>query len=112
MIVLATLLKIVITKVPKPATIAPAATATNPAIRACSMRSWPRQSFQIMSFHALTDFMSQYPPFASLLPYAGRFNRHGVKVLCAGPALVPQWFICELAFTASRTWDCGTAEGL
>src|ERR1039458_9723655 len=33
-----------------PGMIAPAATATKPAIKAYSMRSWPRVSFQILSF--------------------------------------------------------------
>ena len=35
---------------------APAATATKPAIKAYSMRSWPRVSFQILNFQ--TRFVS------------------------------------------------------
>jgi hypothetical protein len=49
-IVLAILLKIVLMLVATPGMIAPAATATKPAIKAYSMRSWPRVSFQILSF--------------------------------------------------------------
>jgi len=48
--VLAILLKIVLMLVATPGMIAPAATATKPAIKAYSMRSWPRVSFQILSF--------------------------------------------------------------
>ena len=47
---LAILLKIVLMLVATPGMIAPAATATNPAIKAYSMRSCPRLSFQILNF--------------------------------------------------------------
>jgi len=45
-----TLLKIVLMLVATPGMIAPAATATNPAIKAYSIRSCPRVSFQMTSF--------------------------------------------------------------
>jgi hypothetical protein len=41
--------KIVLMLLATPGMMAPAATATNPAIKAYSMRSWPRVSFQILS---------------------------------------------------------------
>jgi hypothetical protein len=46
-----TLLKIVLILVATPGMMAPAATATNPAIKAYSIRSWPRASFQMTSFN-------------------------------------------------------------
>ena len=49
---LETLLKIWLTLVAAFGMIAPAATATNPAIKAYSMRSCPRVSAQIFSFKA------------------------------------------------------------
>jgi len=48
--VLAILLKIVLMLVAIPGMIAPAATATKPAIKAYSMRSCPRLSFQSLNF--------------------------------------------------------------
>ena len=43
-----TWLKITLMLLATPGIIAPAATATKPAINAYSMRSWPRLSFQIL----------------------------------------------------------------
>jgi hypothetical protein len=52
-IVLATLLKILLMLVDTPGIIDPAATATKPAIKAYSMRSWACVSLQIRSFQTL-----------------------------------------------------------
>ena len=49
-ITLATWLKMVLMLTAMPGMIAPAASATKPAINAYSMRSWPRVSFQIFIF--------------------------------------------------------------
>jgi hypothetical protein len=46
----ATFEKMVLMALDTPGIIAPAATATKPAINAYSMRSWPRVSFQTCSF--------------------------------------------------------------
>ena len=43
--------KMVLMLVDTPGRMAPAATATKPAIRAYSIMSWARVSFQIMRFH-------------------------------------------------------------
>ena len=40
--------------------IAPAATATKPAIKAYSTRSWPRVSFQILSFQTQLVIVSSF----------------------------------------------------
>jgi len=52
-IVLATLLKILLILVETTGIIDPAATATKPAIKAYSMRSWARVSLQIRSFQTV-----------------------------------------------------------
>ena len=49
----ATFEKIVLILVATPGIIAPAATATKPAISAYSIRSCPRLSFQILNFNKL-----------------------------------------------------------
>jgi hypothetical protein len=72
-IVLATLLKIVLMLVATPGIIAPAATATKPAIKAYSMRSWPRVSFQILSFK--TKLVIRVILMSPFLP-ATNFLRH------------------------------------
>ena len=56
--VLATLLKILLMLVETPGMIEPAATATNPAIKAYSMRSCAWVSLQIRSFQ--TTFISGF----------------------------------------------------
>src|SRR5579872_2607807 len=61
--VLAILLKIVLMLVATPGMIAPAATATKPAINAYSMRSWPRVSFQILSFQTRLVIRVMYISF-------------------------------------------------
>jgi hypothetical protein len=45
------LLKILLMLVDTPGITAPAATATNPAMRAYSIKSWPWLSVQILNFH-------------------------------------------------------------
>ncbi len=62
-ITLLILLKIVLMLLATPGMIAPAATATKPAIKAYSMRSWPRVSFQILSCQ--TRFVSFFMLFIS-----------------------------------------------
>ena len=52
-IVLATLLKILLMLTETPGMIEPAATATKPAIKAYSMRSWACVSLQILSFQII-----------------------------------------------------------
>ena len=59
------LLKIVLMLVATPGIMAPAATATNPAMRAYSIRSCPRVSFQILSFQ--TRFVICFIHLSSLL---------------------------------------------
>ena len=51
--VLATLLKILLMLTETPGMIEPAATATKPAIKAYSMRSWACVSLQILSFQII-----------------------------------------------------------
>ena len=58
------LLKIVLMLLATFGMIAPAATATKPAINAYSMRSWPRVSFQILSFQ--TRFVIRVIVLASI----------------------------------------------
>jgi hypothetical protein len=67
------LLKIVLMLVATPGMIAPAATATKPAIKAYSMRSWPRVSFQILSFQ--TRLVIRVIFYVSFIP-ATNFLRH------------------------------------
>ena len=57
---LETLLKTLLMLVETPGMIAPAATATKPAIRAYSMRSWACVSLQIRSFQivSISGFIS------------------------------------------------------
>ncbi len=57
---LETLLKTLLMLVATPGMIAPAATATKPAIRAYSMRSWACVSLQIRSFQivSISGFIS------------------------------------------------------
>jgi hypothetical protein len=70
--VLETLLKMVLMLVATPGMIAPAATATKPAINAYSMRSWPRVSFQILSFQTRLVILVIY----ILLSLAADFFHH------------------------------------
>ena len=65
--VLAILLKIVLMLVATPGMIAPAATATKPAIKAYSMRSWPRVSFQILSFQTKLVIRVMYMSFPPMI---------------------------------------------
>jgi hypothetical protein len=60
------LLKILLMLVDTPGIIAPAETATNPAMRAYSIRSWPWLSAQILNFH--TRLMSVFICLLPVLP--------------------------------------------
>ena len=62
-ITLPTLEKMVLMLVATLGIMAPAATATKPAINAYSIKSWPRVSFQIRSCHTsfMTFFICIYP---------------------------------------------------
>ena len=62
-ITLPTLEKMVLMLVATFGIMAPAATATKPAINAYSIKSWPRVSFQIRSCH--TSFMTFFILFFS-----------------------------------------------
>jgi hypothetical protein len=64
--------KIVLMLVATPGMMAPAATATKPAIRAYSMRSCPRVSFQILSFQ-IRFFITA---FLSLLVHGRSYRTH------------------------------------
>ena len=81
--VLATLLKIVLMLVATPGMIAPAATATKPAIKAYSMRSWPRVSFQILSFHTkllIRVMYFSFPPTAFSPPLLVSYHLKTVRL--------------------------------
>ena len=69
--------KMVLMLVDTPGRMAPAATATKPAIRAYSIISWARVSFQILSFHnsrfkrfILTIMLDEAPQ----VKHNGQFN--------------------------------------
>jgi len=59
----ATFEKIVLMEVATPGMIAPAATATKPAISAYSIKSWPLWSFQIFNFRIIFFILCSLSPF-------------------------------------------------
>jgi hypothetical protein len=77
------LLKMVLMLLATLGIIAPAATATNPAINAYSMRSWPRVSFQILSFQTrfVIFFILSSPPFSNgtFVPGAKLSSKDGTR---------------------------------
>jgi hypothetical protein len=64
-----TLLKILLMLLATPGIIDPAATATNPAMRAYSIKSWPWLSVQILNFHIrlIAFFIRLFPVLAGTL---------------------------------------------
>lgn len=81
-----TLLNTMLMLLATPGMIAPAATATKPAISAYSMRSWPRLSFQILIFRTASVIV-RIPPCMPHFPLA--VNRANVLNFCT-TFLIPE----------------------